>query len=204
MEQWIFLAPAAGVAALLFAFVLIRQITAGDAGTERMREIARAIQEGAMAFLYREYRSLVVFVVVLAALIVALGFSSGGAASGMRPTTAVAYLVGAVASLTAGYIGMTVATRANVRTASAARQGMVPALNVAFAGGSVMGMSVVGLGLVGLSIVFWLFGDPQDAASISVVNGFALGASSVALFARVGGGIYTKAADVGADLVGKV
>jgi len=204
MEQWIFLAPAAGVAALLFAFVLIRQITAGDAGTERMREIARAIQEGAMAFLYREYRSLVVFVVVLAALIVALGFSSGGAASGMRPTTAVAYLVGAVASLTAGYIGMTVTTRANVRTASAARQGMVPALNVAFAGGSVMGMSVVGLGLVGLSIVFWLFGDPQDAASISVVNGFALGASSVALFARVGGGIYTKAADVGADLVGKV
>ncbi|MCR4441651.1 MAG: sodium-translocating pyrophosphatase [Peptococcaceae bacterium] len=192
-----FWAPLAGVAALLFAFYLANRIAKVSPGNETMQEIAEAIHEGAMAFLFREYRTLVLFVIGVAGFIVAAGVLTPGAES-LQPETAVAFVVGAVCSVSAGYIGMNVATRANVRTANAARESANKALGIAFSGGAVMGMSVVGLGLLGLGVVTYIFDNP------SVVNGFALGASSIALFGRVGGGIYTKAADVGADLVGKV
>ncbi|OUM98621.1 MAG: sodium-translocating pyrophosphatase [Firmicutes bacterium ZCTH02-B6] len=192
-----------GVLALLLAYWLYGKVSRQDPGTERMQEIAAAIQEGALAFLRREYRSLAVFVVILAAVIFVAGIASGAAT--MPPTTAVAFLVGAVCSASAGFIGMRAATKANVRTANAARMGgMGKALEVAFSGGAIMGMSVVGLGLAGLSLITLIFADTSNPNTFSIVNGFALGASSIALFARVGGGIYTKAADVGADLVGKV
>ncbi|HHX50763.1 MAG TPA: sodium-translocating pyrophosphatase [Clostridia bacterium] len=192
-----YLAPVAGIVALLFAFYLASKVSRADAGTPQMQEISDAIHEGAMAFLMREYRTLVVFVIALAAVIAILGFVTHGEES-LQPATAIAYLVGTVCSIGAGYIGMNVATKANVRTANAARHSANSALGIAFSGGAVMGMAVVGLGLLGLGIVNLLFENPN------VINGFALGASSIALFARVGGGIYTKAADVGADLVGKV
>ena len=191
------IAPLAGVVALLFAFYLANKISKAEAGTLRMQEIASAIHEGAMAFLMREYRTLIFFIIAMTALILAAGFLTQGEES-MHPLTAVAYVVGALCSMGAGYIGMKVATKANVRTANAARRSANAALDIAFSGGSVMGMAVVGLGLLGLGIVNLLFDNPN------IINGFALGASSIALFARVGGGIYTKAADVGADLVGKV
>lgn len=191
------LAPAAGIVALLFAFYLTGRVTKMDPGTPRMQEIAAAIHEGAMAFLIREYRTLVWFVLVLAGAIAVGGIITHGQES-LQPTTAIAYLAGTICSVLAGWIGMNVATKANVRTANAARTSANAALGVAFSGGAVMGMSVVGLGLLGLGIINLLFDNP------AVVNGFALGASSIALFARVGGGIYTKSADVGADLVGKV
>lgn len=191
------MAPLTGVLALLFAYYLIVKINQADAGTPRMQEISGAIQEGAMAFLLREYRTLVFFVLGMAALIIITGLLTKGSES-MQPVTAVPYVLGTLCSIGAGYIGMRVATRANVRTANAARKSLNAALNIAFSGGSVMGMCVVGLGLLGLGLVNLLFSDPN------IINGFALGASSIALFARVGGGIYTKAADVGADLVGKV
>ena len=193
-------AGAAGVLALLFAVYLVRRINKVSPGTDKMKEIAGAINEGAMAFLKRQYKVLIVFVVVLAAIICGAGFATGRGNGSLEPTTAIAFVIGAICSILAGNFGMRVATKANVRTANAAREnGLNRALMVAFSGGSVMGMCVVGLGLVGLVIVIFLF--PGQA---SVINGFALGASSVALFGRVGGGIYTKAADVGADLVGKV
>ncbi|KYH33026.1 sodium-translocating pyrophosphatase [Neomoorella mulderi] len=191
------IAPVAGILALVFAFYLTNKINRADPGNARMQEIAAAIHEGAMAFLMREYRTLIFFVLGMAALIVITGLVTQGAES-MQPVTAVAYVAGTLCSIGAGYIGMQVATRANVRTANAARHSSNAALEIAFSGGSVMGMAVVGLGLLGLGIVNLIFKNP------SIVNGFALGASSIALFARVGGGIYTKAADVGADLVGKV
>ncbi|KXG76646.1 putative K(+)-stimulated pyrophosphate-energized sodium pump [Fervidicola ferrireducens] len=194
MENLIVLAPLSGLLALLFAYLLAMRIIKSPAGNERMREISDAIHEGAMAFLFREYRTLVFFVVVMFLII---GFF-------INWQTAVSYITGSVASVLAGFIGMNVATRANVRTANAAREGMNKALSIAFSGGAVMGMSVVGLGLLGLGILYFVFGDPSNVKSFDVINGFALGASSIALFARVGGGIYTKAADVGADLVGKV
>src|SRR5690554_4908391 len=195
---------AAGALALLFAFYLFGRVNSFDAGTPRMQEIAKAIQEGAMAFLRREYRSLAVFVALMVVVIFLAGTMTTGPGS-MHPSTALAFLLGAVTSASAGFIGMRAATQSNVRTASAARKGgMVEALGVAFSGGAIMGMAVVGLGLAGLSVVLLLFGDARDVNSFNIVNGFALGASSIALFARVGGGIYTKAADVGADLVGKV
>ncbi len=194
--------PAAGLTALAFAGYLISQILQRDEGNDRMRELAGAIQEGARAFLFAEYRVLALFVLATAAAIYASGRLAAGA--GMRPETAYAFVLGALASVSAGYLGMWTATRANVRTANAARQGQRQALAVAFSGGAVTGMAVAGLGLAGLGLVYFLFGNPHDPGALSVVNGFALGASSVALFARVGGGIYTKAADVGADLVGKV
>lgn len=195
-------AMGAGIVALLFALYLFRRITGLDAGTPRMQEIAQAITEGAMAFLQRQYRTLAVFVLVLAVLIAYLG--SMTAVEGIHPQTAISFVVGAVASALAGYIGMQSATRSNVRTAQAARNSLGAALAVAFSGGTVMGMAVVGLGLFGLSLMLLIFGDPNDPTTLNIVNGFALGASSIALFSRVGGGIYTKAADVGADLVGKV
>ena len=190
MESLKFLAPALAVVALLFAFYKIAFVSKQDAGTERMKEIAAAINDGAKAFLFAEYKILAIFVVVL---FIAIGLGLGSW------ITALCFLFGALFSILAGYIGMNVATKANVRTANAARtSGMNKALSIAFSGGSVMGMCVVGLGLLGASVLFLIFEDT------SVLFGFSLGASSIALFARVGGGIYTKAADVGADLVGKV
>ena len=174
---------------LVFAFVLTKRVNTVDAGTDRMKEIASAIAEGARAFLFAEYRILAIFIVVLFVVLCFL----------RNPLTAVCFLCGAVLSIIAGYCGMTVATKANVRTANAARtSGMNKALNVAFSGGAVMGMCVAGLGLLGVAGLSVITGDAD------VLFGFSLGASSIALFARVGGGIYTKAADVGADLVGKV
>jgi len=202
MQQIFPLIPAAGLLALLFAYVLSVRINRAEAGTARMIEISDAIHEGAMAFLRREYRSLFVFVVIVTLAILAAGLITPE--ESMQPETALAFAAGAFASALAGYIGMKVATRANVRTANAARKGLNQALGIAFSGGAVMGMTVVGLGLFGLAAMYYLFGDPSDLNSFKIINGFAFGASSIALFARVGGGIYTKAADVGADLVGKV
>lgn len=192
----------AGVLALLFAFYLTARINKVTPGNSRMQEIASAIHSGAMAFLGRQYKTLVIFVLALAVIICVAGLLTSGEDS-LQPATAIAFVIGAFCSILAGNIGMRVATKANVRTANAASQGgLNKALSVAFSGGGVMGMSVVGLGLVGLGIVILIFHDAP--AGSSIINGFGLGASSVALFGRVGGGIYTKAADVGADLVGKV
>ena len=192
MESLIFLAPALAVVALLFAVYKIAFVSKQDAGTDRMKEIAASINEGAKAFLFAEYKILAIFIVVL---FLAIGLFLGENSW----ITAVCFLCGALFSILAGYVGMNVATKANVRTANAARtSGMNKALSVAFSGGSVMGMCVVGLGLLGASVLYMIIGK------LGVLFGFSLGASSIALFARVGGGIYTKAADVGADLVGKV
>ena len=178
-----------GVCALVFAYYLIRKVSKADPGTERMKEISAYIHEGARAFLIAEYRILILFVAVLFVLI----------GLGIGWVTAVCFLVGAVLSTLAGYIGMNIVTKANVRTAAAAKdKGMNAALGVAFSGGAVMGMCVVGFGLAGAAVIYLITGSPD------ALSGFSLGASSIALFARVGGGIYTKAADVGADLVGKV
>jgi len=185
-----------GVLALVYAVYLYSQISAMSPGNARMQEIGGAIEEGAMAFLTREYRILIMFIIALAVIIYVGGMMTP--AEVLQPMTAVAFVFGAASSVAAGYFGMRVATKANVRTAEAARHGQNAALGVAFRGGAVMGMCVVGLGLFGVGVLYKIFGDPN------IVNGFALGASFVALFARVGGGIYTKAADVGADLVGKV
>ena len=186
----LFLAPVLGVCALIFAGFQSGRIAGAEEGNDKMKEIAGAISEGAHAFLLAEYRILVIFVAVLFVLI-GLGIGSW--------VTAGCFLAGAVFSTLAGYFGMTIATKANVRTANAAMtKGMNQALQIAFAGGSVMGMCVAGFGVLGVSIIYIMTGD------VGVLSGFSLGASSIALFARVGGGIYTKAADVGADLVGKV
>ncbi|WP_286153521.1 sodium-translocating pyrophosphatase, partial [Sporofaciens musculi] len=182
--------PILGIIALIFAAALAAKVNKQDAGTERMREIAASISEGAQAFLTAEYKILIFFVVVLFVLI---GVGIG------NWITAVCFVVGAVFSTLAGYFGMSVATKANVRTANAAKEsGMNRALSIAFSGGAVMGMCVAGLGVLGVSTIYLITGN------VDVLSGFSLGASSIALFARVGGGIYTKAADVGADLVGKV
>ena len=190
MKELLFLVPVVGLAGLLFAIFLKSYVIKQDPGTDRMREIADAIAEGARAFLASEYRILVIFVAVL---FVVIGVGT------RNWVTAVCFLTGSLFSTAAGYLGMSAAIRANCRTANAARtQGMKRALALAFSGGSVMGMAVVGLGLLGVGTLYIITGD------VSVLSGFSLGASSIALFARVGGGIYTKAADVGADLVGKV
>ena len=190
MEKMILSVPVIGLIGLLFAIFLRLHVIKQNPGNDRMREIADAIAEGARAFMTSEYRVLIIFVAVL---FVVIGF-------GTRSwTTAVCFLVGSAFSTIAGYLGMSAAIRANCRTANAARtSGMSRALSVAFSGGSVMGMAVVGLGLLGVGTLFLITKD------VEVLAGFSLGASSIALFARVGGGIYTKAADVGADLVGKV
>lgn len=190
MNILLYAVPAAAAVALLFAFIKARGIARHDEGEPGMAEIAHAISEGADAFLKSEYKLLLIFIaIVFAGIWLGLG----------SITTAGAFLVGALFSVLAGYFGMKVATRANVRTANAARTGGInEALRVAFSGGTVMGMCVVGLGLIGASVLYII------TKNSDVLTGFSLGASSVALFARVGGGIYTKAADVGADLVGKV
>lgn len=189
MDSLVYLAPVMAIVALLFAVYKICFVSKADAGTDRMKEIAASINEGARAFLFAEYRILAIFIVIL---LLAIGLF-------IDWVTAICFVCGALFSILAGYIGMNVATKANVRTANAARtNGMNKALAIAFSGGSVMGMCVVGLGLLGASVLFIITKDTK------VLFGFSLGASSIALFARVGGGIYTKAADVGADLVGKV
>ncbi len=192
MTDIVSLAPYFGLLGLAVAAVSFVAVGRKSPGNEKMQEIAGMIHTGAMAFLRREYAILAVFVVVVGALI---GWQIG-------PETAGCFVFGAICSVLAGFIGMQAATRANSRTSEAARaEGAGAALMVAFGGGSVMGLAVAGLGLVGVGVLAMMYGTPEQAA---VINGFAMGASSIALFARVGGGIYTKAADVGADLVGKV
>ena len=190
MNQMLLIVPIIGLLGLLFAIMLRLHVIKQDPGNQKMREIADAIAEGARAFLTSEYRILIVFV---ALLFIVIGFGTGSW------VTAGCFLVGSFFSTAAGYLGMSAAIRANCRTANAAKtSGMSRALSVAFSGGSVMGMAVVGLGLLGVGTLFLI------TKNVEVLAGFSLGASSIALFARVGGGIYTKAADVGADLVGKV
>src|SRR3989338_3190369 len=186
---WIPLAPALGILGLLMAFGIYRYVVAQAAGSGLMVEISDSIQTGAMAFLRKEYTILAWFIVVVAILLTL----------GIGKFTALAFVSGAICSMLAGFIGMKAATKANVRTAQAAKTvGRDKALSVAFYGGSVMGLTIASLWLVGLGIFYWIFRESL------VINGFAMGASSIALFARVGGGIYTKSADVGADLVGKL
>ena len=190
----------AGVLAMLYAFWKTNWINGQDEGTDRMKQIGASIADGAMAFLKAEYRVLSIFVIAVAIL---LGVTAN---EGSSPLVAVSFVLGAVCSALAGYFGMRIATKANVRTTNAARTSLGQALEVAFAGGSVMGLGVVGLGVLGLGTLFIVYdGMGWDINKvITVITGFSFGASSIALFARVGGGIYTKAADVGADLVGKV
>ena len=199
--------PFFGILALLYTFWKTSWIKKQDPGTEKMQKISQHIAEGAMAFLKAEYRVLAVFILFVALLLA----YSGLTADDSSPLVGVSFVVGAFCSALAGFIGMSVATKANVRTTNAARTGLDKALKIAFTGGSVMGMGVVGLGVLGLGTLFLIYGslfglDSQEGLNkvIVVITGFSFGASSIALFARVGGGIYTKAADVGADLVGKV
>lgn len=200
-----YLIPAAGVIALLYTFLKSSWVSKQDIGTDKMGKISQHIAKGAMAFLKAEYKVLSIFVLCVAVI---LGLSANPETS--HWLVSISFIVGAICSGLAGFIGMKVATKANVRTTNAARESLGKGLNIAFAGGSVMGLGVVGLGVLGLSVLFIIFGDMfgTGAGSINkvlaVVTGFSFGASSIALFARVGGGIYTKAADVGADLVGKV
>ncbi|MGB4052016.1 MAG: sodium-translocating pyrophosphatase [Methanoculleus sp.] len=193
----VYLAPIGAVIALLFAGYSYTSIKREGTGTEVMQKIAAAIHDGAMVYLNRQYRAIAIFVIILAAVL----------AIWIEPLTAACFVLGAALSATAGYIGMFTATAANVRTTNAARRGIADAFRVSFASGSVMGMAVVGLGLLGLSVAYVAistFTGLSQAEVLTSVTGFGLGASSIALFARVGGGIFTKAADVGADLVGKV
>jgi K(+)-stimulated pyrophosphate-energized sodium pump len=213
-QTLMYLIPAAGLVALAYAFVTTGWVGKQDAGNATMKTIAEQISKGAMAFLAAEYKVLAIFVLGVAGLLVVLNQSTGVGS----PLIGIAFIAGAVASGLAGFLGMRVATLANVRTAAAARIGLPPALKVAFRGGAVMGMSVVGLALLGLGGLLLWFVPQFDAfegvegpgaatnleSVVSLLAGFSMGASSIALFARVGGGIYTKAADVGADLVGKV
>ena len=202
MDTLLYLVPVSGALALFYALWRAQWISKLPAGNQRMVEIAQAIAEGARAFLRREYRVLSIFVLVVAIVLAAI--------NAKRPDSswliAVSFVIGALSSALAGYIGMTVATKANVRTTEAARKSLSEALKVAFSGGLVMGLSVVGLGILGLSLLFIFYSNLEWDMTrvINVITGFAMGASSIALFARVGGGIYTKAADVGADLAGKV
>ena len=206
MQTILYLIPIAGLIALLYTFIKSSWVSKQEVGTERMGRISESIAAGAMAFLKAEYRVLAIFVVAVAIL---LGVSANPETSSWM--VAISFVVGAVCSGLAGFIGMRVATKANVRTTNAARTSLGKGLEVAFAGGSVMGLGVVGLGVLGLSLLLITFGsifglEGADAVNkvLAIVTGFSFGASSIALFARVGGGIYTKAADVGADLVGKV
>ena len=202
MNSLVYAVPAAGVVALIFAFIKSASVNKADAGTEEMKIIAGRIADGARAFLVAEYKVLSAFVVVVAALLAIANLSGDN----QSPLIALAFIIGATASAAAGWFGMMVATKANVRTTAAARTSLPQALKVAFDGGTVMGMTVVGLALMGVSGLFLSFHSLGWSMPkiLNVIAGFSMGASSIALFARVGGGIYTKAADVGADLVGKV
>ncbi len=206
----LYISIGAGVLALVVAAFLFRMVTNRSAGGQAVQEIGTLIQEGAMAFLRREYTILAAFVVLIFVILaVFIDFNvtgnstieeliAGGNLSVTGPWTAIAYLAGAIGSALAGYIGMNIAVRGNTRTATAAETGLNPALRVAFNSGAVMGLTVVGIGIVGVTVLWLVFGNPN------VIAGFGFGASSIALFARVGGGIFTKAADVGADIVGKI
>ncbi|KAB3547502.1 MAG: sodium-translocating pyrophosphatase [ANME-2 cluster archaeon] len=194
MDNTLYLAPVAGILSLVFAGVFAYLVLKQPTGTKEMQEIAAAIQEGAMAYLNRQYRTVAIVAIILAALMYALLDDGAKIAFG--------FLVGAAASALAGYIGMNVSVRANVRTANAAKDGLEKALSIAFRGGAVTGLAVVGLALLGTSGFYILYGGVPE--NVDLIVGFAFGASLISLFARVGGGIYTKAADVGADLVGKV
>ncbi|MFP4149600.1 MAG: sodium/proton-translocating pyrophosphatase, partial [Nitriliruptoraceae bacterium] len=198
MELIPYLAVIAAVSGLALAAYFAKVVNAADPGDEVMREIAAAIRDGAMAFLRREYRAIAIFVVALSAVIFVV-------LPTLRPWGSISLILGAAFSAAAGFVGMRIATAANVRTAQAAREGAGKALPLAYRGGAVMGFTVAGLGLLGIALAYVLFVEllrVDDA--FQVVAAFGLGGSSIALFARIGGGIYTKAADVGADLVGKV
>src|SRR5450631_3302979 len=210
MDKLIYLVPVLGAIGLLYTFIKYAWVSRQDAGTERMQEISRYIAEGAMAFLKAEWKILSYFVILAAILLAVMGNSNPQS----HWSIAIAFILGAVLSALAGYIGMRSATKANVRTAQAARTSLSQALKVSFTGGSVMGLGVAGLAILGLGSLFIVLkavfapgaavDSPEMLRTIEVLTGFSLGAESIALFARVGGGIYTKAADVGADLVGKV
>src|SRR5450432_2606191 len=210
MDNLIYVIPLMGIVGLLYTFVKFAWVSKQDAGNERMKEISTYIAEGAMAFLKAEWKILTYFVIIGALLLGIMGVSN----TNSHWSIALAFILGAFFSALAGYIGMNVATKANVRTAQAARTSLAKALQVSFTGGSVMGLGVAGLavlGLGGLFIILKAIFAPHSAVdsvemerTIEILTGFSLGAESIALFARVGGGIYTKAADVGADLVGKV
>ena len=199
--DYIYLIPAAGIIALIFVFIKNLSVSKKEVGNAKMAEIAKNIADGAMAFLKAEYKILSVFVIITAVLLAFKGINEGSSW-----LVAVSFVVGALCSGLAGFIGMQVATKANVRTTNAAQESLGKALEIAFSGGSVMGMGVVGLGVLGVGSLFIIYKPMFTDINtvIQVLSGFSLGASSIALFARVGGGIYTKAADVGADLVGKV
>lgn len=207
MENLLYLLPLAGVLGLLYMAVKSAWVSKQDVGNEKMARIAKNISDGAMAFLKAEYKVLSIFVLAVAVLLIFKGQSDAES----TPLVAVSFVVGALLSALAGFIGMRIATKANVRTTNAARTSLNKALEVAFSGGAVMGLGVVSLGVIGISVLLIVFSSIYDMDSqggliviLNVISGFSLGASSIALFARVGGGIYTKAADVGADLVGKV
>lgn len=210
MQNLIYVVPAMGIVGLLYTLIKYFWVAKQDAGNERMKEISTYIQEGAMAFLHAEYKILGYFVIIAALLLGIMGWSNANS----HWSIAIAFIIGAVFSAFAGYVGMKVATQANVRTAQAARGSLNKALHVSFTGGSVMGLGVAGLAVLGLGglyiILKYIFANDASVSShemektIEILTGFSLGAESIALFARVGGGIYTKAADVGADLVGKV
>ncbi len=202
MNSIIYIIPFLGISALLYSFIKSAWINKQSSGNEKMVEISNHIKDGAIAFLKTEYKVLIWFIIIVAFL---LGFSNSGRENSSW-LISVSFIFGAFSSALAGFLGMVAATKANVRTTEAARKGLGPALQIAFSGGSIMGMNVVGLGVLGLSILFIVYSnlDWDVVRVINVISGFSLGASSIALFARVGGGIYTKAADVGADLAGKV
>jgi K(+)-stimulated pyrophosphate-energized sodium pump len=187
-NTWLVISTIIGGGTLLLAYYFYTWVLKQPAGTEKMKEISDAIHEGAVAFLKREYLTLVYFIIIMTAIIAIF----------INPYSAIAYVMGSALSIFAGWFGMQASTKANVRTTEAAKKGQAQALRVAFTGGSVMGLAVAGLGVLGLSISYLLFKDPN------IINAFGMGASSIALFARVGGGIYTKSADVGSDLVGKI
>ncbi|MEP6513804.1 MAG: sodium/proton-translocating pyrophosphatase, partial [Parafilimonas sp.] len=210
MNNLFYAVPVMGALGLVYTFIKYKWVAKQDAGDQKMREISAHIAEGAMAFLRSEWKILGYFVVIVSLLLGVMAYSN----SESHWAIAVAFIFGAVCSATAGYIGMSVATKANVRTTQAAKTSLAKALNVSFTGGSVMGLGVAGLAVLGLSGLFLILksifapdaiaNSPEMIRTIEVLTGFSLGAESIALFARVGGGIYTKAADVGADLVGKV
>ena len=191
MNSLLLIAPVSGLISILVAIYLYYHVKKQDAGTPKMHEVSSAIREGAIAYLKREYKTLAIFVFIMAILItIALGRKG--------PVTALAYVIGSISSALAGFIGMDIALKANVRTTSAARKGLNKAFPIGFYAGAVMGLSVVGLALIGISAIYWIYNDPE------IVLGFSFGASSIALFAKAGGGIFTKTADIGADLVGKL
>src|SRR5204863_6018388 len=209
MDKLIYLVPVMGAIGLLYTLIKFNWVSKQDAGTDRMKEISNYIAEGAMAFLKAEWKILTYFVIIVGLLLGVMSMSN----THSHWSISLAFVFGAVCSALAGYIGMKAATKANVRTAHAARTSLSKALNVSFTGGSVMGLGVAGLAVLGLGSLFIVFktmfvgvdvNGPEMERALEVLMGFSLGAESIALFARVGGGIYTKAADVGADLVGKV